>query len=120
MIVGVGVDIIEIDRIERACQKDSFVKRIFTQNEILICGNRNYKSFAGNFAVKEAVAKVLGTGFSGFSPRDIEVLRNDFGMPFVVLSDGALEICHNLKIEKIFVSISHNLNSAVGFAVAER
>lgn len=119
MIVGIGVDIIEIKRIERACQKESFVRKVFSQREIEICFGRK-NSFAGNFAVKEAVSKVFGSGVRGFSMTDIEVLRDDLGKPYVILSNGAKDLAEKLGIENIFVSISHSVENAVGMAVAER
>ncbi len=123
MIIGIGVDIIEISRIEKACGRESFFKKIFSENEIKACtknnNNKNFSSLAGNFAVKEAVSKLFGTGVRNFQMRDIEVLRNEIGMPYVVLHNNAKYISEKMNIKNIFVSISHNLDNAVGFAVAE-
>ena len=81
MIAGIGTDLIRIDRVIKACEKESFLKRVFTEKERqLIAGNQNRA--ASNFAVKEAVAKALGTGFRGFGPEDVEVLRDSLGSPF--------------------------------------
>jgi len=118
MIVGVGVDITEIERIKKACQKSGFIKKIFTEKEIELFRGK-YASLAGNFAVKEAVSKAFGTGIRNFKMTDIEVLRNELGMPFIVLYNDAKKISEELKINKIFVSISHNMECAVGYAVAE-
>lgn len=118
MIIGIGVDIIEIERIKKACQKEGFIKKIYTEKEIeLFLGK--YNSLAGNFAVKEAVSKAFGTGVRNFKMTDIEVLRNEFGMPFVVLRDEAKKVSDKAGVSKIFVSISHNVKCAVGYAVAE-
>lgn len=123
MIIGIGVDIVEISRIEKACLKESFLKKIFSEKEIEICSKgkdkKNFSSFAGNFAVKEAVSKLFGTGVRDFRMKDIEVLRNELGMPYVVLYNNAKNISDEMNIKNIFVSISHNLECAVGFAVAE-
>ncbi len=119
MIIGVGVDIIEIKRIEKACQKKSFVEKAFSEAERQLYDLEKYNSLAGNFAVKEAVSKAFGTGFRGFKMTDIEVLRNDDGMPYVKLNNQAEEIANKLGITKIFVSISHNRDNAVGYAIAE-
>lgn len=76
-------------------------------------------SLAGNFAVKEAVAKLLGTGFRGFSPLEIEVLRDESGRPFVNLFGRAEERRRELGIETIWVSISHSREMASAVAVGE-
>jgi len=120
MIIGIGVDIIEIDRIKRACKNENFLKKVFTENEINDYKNIKFNSLAGNFAVKEAVSKAFGTGIRSFNMTDIEVLRNNLGMPYVILHNGAKEISEKKGIVKIFVSISHNKESAIGYAIAER
>ena len=74
MILGIGVDIIEIDRIEKAIKKQNkFLEKIFTNKEIEYFQNRkmNIEVIAGNFAAKEAISKALGTGFRGISFLDI-------------------------------------------------
>ena len=86
MILGIGVDIIEIDRIEKAIKKQNkFLEKIFTNKEIEYFQNRkmNIEVIAGNFAAKEAISKALGTGFRGISFLDIEVLRDELGKPLV-------------------------------------
>lgn len=117
MIIGVGVDIIEIERIKKACMRENFIKKIFTEKEIELFRGK-YNSLAGNFAVKEAVAKSFGTGVRNFNINEIEVLRNEKGMPFVILYGRAELISKNLNIGKIFVSISHDRESAAGYAIA--
>ncbi|MCI9148425.1 MAG: holo-ACP synthase [Hungatella sp.] len=118
MIVGVGTDLIEIARVEKACGKQAFLARIYTREECRQFGE-NVTRLAGNFAVKEAVAKALGTGFSGFWPRDIQVLRDEKGKPFVNLFDGALKRAGELGVENIHVSITNTKEYAAAFAVAE-
>lgn len=118
MIIGIGTDIIEIDRVSRACAKESFRKRCFTGNELELINGRAER-FAGNFAVKEAAAKALGTGFRGFEPRDIECLRDELGKPFVVLHGGALSGFADIGGKNILVSISHSGENAVAFVVIE-
>ena len=79
MIIGIGTDIIEIERIEIAVKRTKgFINKLFTENEINIFESRGFKSevIAGNFAAKEAVSKALGTGFRGFGVKDIEILRD--------------------------------------------
>ena len=89
MILGVGTDLVEIRRMERACKKDYFVVRTFTDMESRQAKG-SVSKLAGSFAVKEAVAKALGTGFRTFMPIDVEVLRDDVGKPYVRLYRGAL------------------------------
>ena len=80
MIRGIGTDIIEIDRISRAVKKDYFLKRAFSEGEIVMAKERNTDVFlAGNFAVKEAFVKALGIGFRGIGLKDLEVLRDKYG-----------------------------------------
>ena len=74
MLIGVGCDLIEIERVKKACEKEAFLTRIYTERE-----RRQAKGdprvLAGTFAVKEAVAKVFGTGFRDFMPVHVEVLK---------------------------------------------
>lgn len=118
MIQGIGTDIIDIRRIKKAIENSRFLQEIYTEEEISQT-NRRPASLAGNFAVKEAVSKALGTGFRGFGPRQIEVLRRDSGAPYVRLHGEALKRMRELNINRIFVSISHEADYAVGYAVAE-
>lgn len=118
MILGVGTDIIEIDRIKKACENENFLLRIFTDEERNQAAG-NIRILAGDFAVKESVAKVFGTGFQGFLPKDIEVLRNELGKPYVVLYNGALELYHNMKMINLHVTISNSKKYASAFAAGE-
>jgi len=118
MLIGIGTDIIEIDRIKKACEKYGFKEKIFTESEINYAGE-NMAALAGNFAVKEAVSKVFGTGFRTFRPKDIEVLRDELGKPYVVLYNKALEIKEKHNVINIQVSISNSDKYAVAFAVGE-
>lgn len=119
MIAGVGTDMIEIARIKRACEKKAFLTRVYTQEECQQAGE-NYSRLAGTFAVKEAVSKALGTGFRSFGPREIEVLRDDLGKPFVCLHGGAKKLAEELAIQQIHVSITNTAEYAAAFAVGER
>lgn len=118
MILGIGTDMVEIERMERACRKDAFLKRTFTQEECRQAEGRTSR-LAGNFAVKEAVSKVFGTGFSGFMPGDIEVLRDALGKPYVNLYRGARTKSEQMGIGRILVSITNTKEYAVAFAVGE-
>lgn len=118
MIVGIGTDMIEIARVEKACGKQAFLSRVYTAEECRQAG-KSISRLAGNFAVKEAVAKSLGTGFLGFGPADIEVLRDELGKPYVKIYGGAREKARERNITWFHVSITNTNEYAVAFAVAE-
>lgn len=122
MIAGVGTDIIEIARIEKAFSNKRLAERIYTPQELAAYRARggNVAFLAGNFSAKEAVAKALGTGFAGFSPFDVEILRDENGRPFVTLYGRAREKAEALGVGAIHISISNTAAHAVAFAVAER
>ena len=119
MIVGIGTDIIEIDRVLKACENNRFLEKYFTEEEILIFQKKR-KSIAGNFAVKESVAKRFGTGFNGFSLKDIEVLRDENGRPYVNLYNEARNIAKKQEIDVIHVSMSDNNSCSIAYVVGEK
>lgn len=119
MIVGIGVDLIEIDRIRKAAGRQSFLVRCFTDTEIKMY-SENVRMLSGNFAVKEAVSKAFGTGFRNFEPKDIEVLRNELGKPYVNLYGNAKLMAEELFINDIHVSITNTEKYAQAFVIAER
>lgn len=118
MIIGVGTDLVEMERIEKACDKEAFLMRLYTEEERRQAG-KGISRLAGNFAVKEAVAKVFGTGFRSFGPDCIEVLRDSLGKPYVRLHGRAQELAGELGIERIHVSITNTAGYAMAFAVGE-
>ncbi|MTK12113.1 MAG: holo-ACP synthase [Clostridiaceae bacterium] len=122
MIIGVGVDIVEIRRIKEAISKHAnFIDRMFSKNEIEYLKSRNLRPefVAGRFAAKEAVAKALGTGFSGFEFKDIEIDRTAAGKPLVVLKGKAKLMAQKYGDYKIHISISHGIDNAIAYAVME-
>lgn len=121
MIIGIGTDIVEIERIEKAIKtNERFLDKLFTEEENAFFKSKAMRAevIAGNFAAKEAISKALGTGIRGFSFRDIEVLRDDLGKPIAKLNEKAVRILKN-KEYNLNVSISHNNSSAIAFAVIE-
>lgn len=118
MIIGVGTDLIEIERVKKACEKEAFLLRVYTEEERRQAGGKASR-LAGNFAVKEAVSKVFGTGFRSFDLTDIEVLRDELGKPYVKLYRGAAELAGRLQIRQIHVSITNTEQQAMAFAVGE-
>ena len=126
MIIGIGVDIIEIGRVRQAIRNNkNFLSKLFTEREIdyFISRNMNSEVIAGNFAAKEAVSKALGTGMRGFSFKDIEILRNELGKPEVILHNGANlignKLVENNNSLRVHLSISHNNSSAIAYSVLE-
>jgi holo-[acyl-carrier protein] synthase len=122
MIFGIGIDVVEIGRIAEAIRRHEarFIEKIFCLSEIEYCRAMKAPAshFAARFAAKEAVAKALGTGFSGpVNWKDIEVRRKANGEPFVVLHAGAAELAQRVGIREIFVSMSHSQDYAVAQAV---
>ena len=117
MIIGIGSDIIEVSRVKKVAT-DKFLFKYFTEQEIELINN-NALRIAGNFACKEAVAKALGIGFAGISPRDIEILRDQHGAPIVYLYNGALEQFTKINGAKLFATISHCAEYATATVVIE-
>lgn len=121
MIIGVGTDIIEIARIEKAVNNtNGFVEKLFTKKELELFKSKNMRSevIAGNFAAKEAISKAIGTGVRGFSLKDIEVLRDELGKPIATLNENIIKILE-VNSFKLNISISHNNTSAIAFAILE-
>lgn len=119
MVLGTGVDIIEINRIKKAAESQSFLKKVYTENELKLFNGKNNNTLAGNFAAKEAAAKAFGTGFSGFSPSDIEVLRDEKGKPYIVFYNEALRLAKSMGVLKTHTSISHSREYAVASVIFE-
>jgi len=125
MIVGIGVDIVSIERMRHALERhgERFVKRIFTTAEQEYCRTHRDPApyFAVRFAAKEALFKALGTGWAqGITWVDAEVRRNEQGVPSLVLSGKAEEISGNLGARAIHVSLSHSEENAIAFVILEK
>ncbi|WP_084281012.1 holo-ACP synthase [Alkaliphilus transvaalensis] len=121
MIKGIGIDIIEIERIKEAIEKKGkFLQRFFTEAEIeiFIAKNNKPSTIAGFFAAKEAVVKALGTGFRDMKWKDIEVAQDHLGKPYIKLHNNSRNIAYSKGIEEIMISISHSRFNAVAQAIA--
>ena len=120
MIVGIGNDIIEIERIEKAISKEGFKNKVYTQRElenIRKRGNRT-ETYAGIFSAKEAISKAIGTGVREFSLIDLEILNDDLGKPYVVVSEKLDKILRNKKENyQVEISISHSKKYATAMAI---
>jgi holo-[acyl-carrier protein] synthase len=124
MIVGLGLDIAEIDRIEAAISRHGapFLERLFTPAEASYCEKykNRFERYAGRFAAKEAAMKALGTGWSrGVRWRDVEVVREPGGRPTLRLAGVARKIADGLGVKNISLSITHSGNFALAQVIFE-
>jgi holo-[acyl-carrier protein] synthase len=122
-IVAHGIDLVDCPRIEQMVQRhgDRFVERVFTVAERAYAkANKNEtEKLAGRFAAKEAILKLMGTGWRGkIAWTDIEVINNASGQPEVTLGGEVKKIADGLGIKRISVSITHTANFAIASAVA--
>ena len=121
MIIGIGTDIIEIERVKRAINNRHFVERVYTVKEQNYCESRGRQaaaSYAARFAGKEAFFKALGTGIV-CNLTDVEILNDELGCPYVFLTGKAAEFFSKLKAEKIHISLSHSKEYAAATCVIE-
>jgi holo-[acyl-carrier protein] synthase len=122
-ILAHGIDLVDFPRIEEMIQRHGkrFVNRIFTADEQAYAEkNRNpVEKYAGRFAAKEAILKLIGTGWRGkISWRDIEIINNGKGQPQVTLDGEVKKIADKLGVSQISISITHTANFAIASAVA--
>ena len=124
MIYGIGTDLVDLKRIKKIKSLSAFAKKILGNQELKKYHQLTegcYQSYLGKqFAGKEAFVKALGTGFKKpIYPRDIQILRNSFGQPEVLLSDDAKTYVEDLGITKTHVSLADESNHLIAFAVLE-
>lgn len=122
-IVAHGIDLVDCPRIEQMMQRhgDRFIERVFTAAEQAYAeANKNkIEKLAGRFAAKEAVLKLMGTGWRGkIAWTDIEIINNSAGQPEVTLDGEVKKIADKLGVKHISVSITHTANFAIASAVA--
>jgi holo-[acyl-carrier protein] synthase len=122
-IVAHGIDLVDCPRIEQMIQRhgERFIKRVFTAAEQAYAqANKNdIEKLAGRFAAKEAILKLMGTGWRGrIAWTDIEIINNAAGQPEVTLGGEVKKIAEQLGIKHISVSITHTANFAIASAVA--
>ena len=122
-VLGLGTDIIECLRIAKMIEKhgELVLNRVYTRSEIAYCSSRKgaNQSYAGRWAVKEAVLKAMGTGWSrGIRWKDIEVVTDLTGKPSVAIHGVAKEICDELGISEVLISLSHCRSHATATAIA--
>lgn len=124
MIIGCGIDLIKIERIEKIIKKwgDNFTSRVFTLLEREYCekkkGNK-YQSYAGRFAAKEALLKALGLGLREANWKEIEIKNDELGQPIIDTSGKLKNIASAKGVSKYFISISHTKDYAIAQVIIE-
>lgn len=125
MVLGIGTDLIEIERVQATIDRfgERFLERLFTPGEIAYSRSKkkhSAESFAARFAAKEAAAKALGTGISrGIGWREIEVRRQPGERPTLHLSGRAAQRAKEMGVKNIHLSLTHSEDLAMAVAVAE-
>ena len=125
-IIGAGVDIVENSRIKKSILNNSFLNRVFTNEEIVISKNMKNKSsyFAKRFAAKEAFVKSLGTGFrNGFNFKDISIINDKLGKPSFFISKkikNMIQKKFKIKSFNFFLSISDEKKYSIAFVIFQK
>ena len=124
MIVGMGIDVEEVERVKGAIERqgERFLKRIFTEKEQAYCEQfkDKYERYAGRFAVKEAAMKALGTGWRrGVRWVDLEVVRETSGRPTLAISGEAAKIAKQIGVKSVALSITHTESQALAQVIFE-
>lgn len=122
MIIGIGTDLCQVQRMSQLLDDGSFLRRYFEQAEqayILARGACAAQSMAGHFAAKEAFVKALGSGFSGIAPKEVSVVHDAAGAPGYLLRGEALARAQARGVVRTHLSLSHERDLAVAFAVLE-
>jgi len=121
LIIGVGTDIFEINRMKKRIEKEpEFIQSVFTNQEISYCEKFKFKeqNYAARFAAKEAFMKALGTGYNnGISFKDIVISNNSSGKPEITLTGKALGFSIKLNVTDIHVSLSHSKKQAIAIVI---
>ncbi len=120
MIKGIGIDLIEVERIARALERRRrrFLERVFTPGEVAECGRAVHR-LAARFAAKEAFLKALGTGLRGLKWCDIEVKNNELGAPYFHFSPALAAYLREAGVKSAHLTIAHSKNYAVAQVVLE-
>ena len=124
MLIGTGVDLIEVERIAHSIEQygERFLRRVFTAQEIAYCSRKrgSAESFAARFAAKEAAAKALGTGISrGVAWNEIQVARPPGGRPSLELSGRAAQLAAELGVRTVSLSLTHTAKLAMATVMME-
>lgn len=126
MIIGIGIDLVDIDRLERLLDRHGsrFASRIFTEGEIAYCEshNRRGEGYAARFAAKEAARKAFGaaTSIAGLGWRDVEIISSGEGAPHLELHGRARALARQLGVTRVHVSLTHATNQAIAEVILEK
>lgn len=123
MIIGIGIDILELDRVAHILERfgEHFIHKVLTPAEIEILPKHRLAFLAGRLAAKEATVKALGTGFSNkITMQNIQIVNAETGKPILNLIGAAANLAQRLEVTQQFVSISHSRNSAVAYVILEK
>ncbi len=116
-MISNGIDLVEIKRIEKSIKSESFLKRVYGENELRELKKKSTQSYAGAFAAKEAFSKALGSGIVGFSLNEVEVLHKENGEPYFFLSGRAKKTADEKGLS-FAVSITHTGEYAAAVVTA--
>jgi holo-[acyl-carrier protein] synthase len=119
-VIAVGVDVVEISRIEAVLRRhgDRFLRRVYTEGEVAYA-NRRASALAARWAAKEATAKALGTGIGPVAFREVEVVCNAHGRPELHLHGNAARLAAGLRLSHFALSLSHAADYALAFVIAQ-
>lgn len=118
---SVGIDLVEIKRISKSVNNNKFLQRVFGKEEYIYLEKNNFpiQSVAANFCAKEAFSKAIGTGIRGFKLKEVELLRDEKGMPYFKFSGNALKIVTDKDL-KFSVSVTHTDEYASAVVISWR
>lgn len=122
MIIGIGCDLAEVNRIQKALGQAGFAARVFTQREQDYCNSRGVQSaqsYAARFAAKEAFLKAIGTGLRGGRLTEIEVINDDMGRPQFALHGYFKDFAVGLGAERLHLTLSHTKELAMAQVILE-
>lgn len=122
MILGIGVDLLQVQRMDRWADQPKLLERFFHPGELADARRRGKSmalSLAVRYAAKEALGKALGIGVQHFSLKEVQVVNNDLGKPEILLHGKATETFDRLGGKHIHLSLSHELDNAVAMVVIE-
>ena len=121
MILGIGTDIIEVERVRKAIARQGFKEKVFSEREIAYCDKEERgERYAARYAAKEAFSKAMGTGWAAdVDIHSVEIINDEKGKPNIILSGKALDLFTGLGGIRIHVSLSHIKETALAFVVIE-
>lgn len=123
VIVGIGIDLVEIERIAKDLHSDVYLRKVFTEAEIVLCQTsvNSTERFAARFAAKEALMKAIGNGIrQGVWFTQIEVLNHESGQPYVRVTREAESYLQQLGVTNIHISLTHTKSTAAAVIILEK